>query len=316
MSEDKQKAKEFVDHLFSNPNISSEPPLIAEGLLINFIVQNMKQLKVTFKTPQFFPHLEWNQVLQIILSDLFERVKLEVLPVIDDFLDGMDYDSLAGISDNSSFPADFKKEQFRDFVSTIIKNKDVRYNLNSSVVMLNHKIIDNYISEIFNQRGFLYNEIVRVQKSNLEVSDYIVFAKLLLILRCGAFMRIDAPSIGTTKKLNLSDAVKMRGKLNNYLNDLVQYIKQQVPFLSDKTITLAVKSNLQMNMTNLEEGCSRLLYILCTRYHNYKPVGKIDRGAESPDKSWFSIAKKNADYYGFDRRMLEELYIIAGDNNW
>jgi hypothetical protein len=45
-------------------------------------------------------------------------------------------------------------------------------------------------------------------------------------------------------------------------------------------------------------------------------VGKVDRGAESPDKSWFSIAKKNADYYGFDRRMLDELYMIAGDNNW
>jgi hypothetical protein len=316
MSEDKQKARDFVDHLFSNPNISSEPPLIAEGLLINFIVQNMNQLKLTFKTPQFFPHLEWNQVLQLILSDLYERVSSEVFPVLDKFFEEMDYDALERISDNSNFPADFQQEKLKGFVRTIIKNKDVRYNLNSTVTMLKSNTIDNYIGEIFNHRGFLFNEITRVQKSNLEIGEYIVFVKILLILRSGAHMKIDSPSLGTRKKLSLNEAIKMRGKLQNYLGDLVQYLKQQVPFLSERTITLAVKSNLQMKMTELEEGISRLLFILCTRYHNYKPVGKVDRGAESPDKSWFSVAKKNAEYYGFDKRMLDELYMIAGDNNW
>ncbi len=316
MSEDLQKVREFVDHLFGNPNISSESSLIAEGLLINFIIQNMNQLKLTFKTPQFFPHLEWNQVLQLILSDLYERVSSDILPVLDEFTDEMDYDALARISDSSSFTPDFQQEKLKDFIRTIIKNKDVRYNLNSTITMLKDRTLDNYISEIFNHRGFLFNEITRVQKSNLEVGEYIVFAKILLILRSGAHMKIDSPSTGTTKKLSLNDAIKMRGKLQNYLVDLVQYLKQQLPFLSNKTINLAVKSNLQMNMTDLEEGISRLLFILCTRYHNYKPVGKVDRGAETPDKSWFSIAKKNADYYGFDKRMLDELYMIAGDNNW
>ncbi len=316
MSEDLQKVREFVDHLFSNPNISSESSLIAEGLLINFIIQNMNQLKLTFKTPQFFPHLEWNQVLQLILSDLYERVSSDVLPVLDEFTDEMDYDALARVSDSSSFTPDFQQEKLKGFIRTIIKNKDVRYNLNSTITMLKYRTIDNYISEIFNHRGFLFNEITRVQKSNLEVGEYIIFAKILLILRSGAHLKIDSPSTGTTKKLSLNDALKMRGKLQNYLGDLVPYLKQQLPFLSNKTITLAVKSNLQMNMTDLEEGISRLLFILCTRYHNFKPVGKVDRGAETPDKSWFSIAKKNADYYGFDKRMLDELYMIAGDNNW
>jgi hypothetical protein len=267
----------------------------------------MKQLKLTFKTPQFFPHLEWNQVLQLILSDLYERVSSEVLPVLDKFFEGMDYDALELISDSSSIPADFQQEKLKGFVRTIIKNKDVRYNLNSTVTMLKYSTIDNYIGEIFNHRGFLFNEITRVQKSNLDIGEYIVFVKILLILRSGAHMKIDSPSTGTTKKLSLNEAIKMRGKLQNYLGDLVQYLKQQIPFLSEKTITLAIKSNLQMKMTDLEEGISRLLFILCTRYHNYKPVGKVDRGAESPDKSWFAIAKKNADCYGVDRRMLGEL---------
>ena len=81
-----QKIRDFVDHLFSNPNIKNEPPLIAEGLLLNFIVQNMSQLKGTFKSPQFFPDLGWNEVLQLILSDLYGRIVSSELPVINKFI--------------------------------------------------------------------------------------------------------------------------------------------------------------------------------------------------------------------------------------
>jgi hypothetical protein len=81
-------------------------------------------------------------------------------------------------------------------------------------------------------------------------------------------------------------------------------------------VHLAVKANMPDTMTAVDEGSSRLLYILTSRFHNYKAMEKVDRGAESPDKSWFAIARKNAKMLGFEKNMLEELYRIAGDNNW
>jgi hypothetical protein len=42
----------------------------------------------------------------------------------------------------------------------------------------------------------------------------------------------------------------------------------------------------------------------------------VDRGANGPDSSWFSVARRNYKYYGFDIKMLDELYRIAADNGW
>lgn len=70
--EDIQKIKDFVDHMIGLPNIKNEPMLIAEGLILNFIVQNTDQLKATFKTPQFFliliGRLLYNFLFQIFLN--------------------------------------------------------------------------------------------------------------------------------------------------------------------------------------------------------------------------------------------------------
>ena len=109
--------------------------------------------------------------------------------------------------------------------------------------------------------------------------------------------------------------MKMPGKTGQYITMLQKELKPLLPDMSCRTMTLAIKSNFNDSMTELDESSSRLLYILSSRFHNYKPT-KVDRGAESPDKSWFAIARKNAKLFGFDKLMIDELYRIAGDNNW
>jgi len=47
-----------------------------------------------------------------------------------------------------------------------------------------------------------------------------------------------------------------------------------------------------------------------------RPVTRVDRGAVSPDKSWFNISRRNFKFYGFDIKLLDELYKIAGENGW
>jgi hypothetical protein len=79
---------------------------------------------------------------------------------------------------------------------------------------------------------------------------------------------------------------------------------------------LALKANLKCSDIENDDASSKFLYILCSRFNNYRHLAKVDRGAESPDKSWFSIARKNADALGCDKRMLDALYRLAGDNNW
>jgi hypothetical protein len=42
----------------------------------------------------------------------------------------------------------------------------------------------------------------------------------------------------------------------------------------------------------------------------------VDRGADSPDKSWFNVSRRNARWRGLDVSMLDELYTIAAENGW
>ena len=49
---------------------------------------------------------------------------------------------------------------------------------------------------------------------------------------------------------------------------------------------------------------------------NYKPEAQKDRGADTAIKSWINVARKNYKFYGYDIKMLDELYNIAADNGW
>jgi len=314
--EDLKKIKDFVDHLLGLPNISSEPILIGEGLILNFIVQNSNQLKITFKTPQFFPHLEWNEVLQILFSELYGRMSSEVLPFFYNIIDSSDLNLLNQMSSGPSYPVEFQQEKLKGFIDTIFRNKDVRYNFNSVFNIIKFQILDKYITEIFNRRDSIYNEIVRVRKLNFEFEEYLLFIKILLIVRGSAYIKIPFSPGGGNSKVSLIDSLKMPGKPNKFINAMTAHLMSELQVVPDILIQLALKSNIKESLTEMNDALPRFVYILCSRYHNYKPVVNVDRGAESPDKSWFAIARKNAEYHGFDKRLVDGLYRIAGDNNW
>ena len=311
---EKNKIRGFVDHLLNLPNIKNEQLLVAEGLILNFISANVNQLKTTFKTPQFFPNLEWSNVFQELLSNLYERVCANVLGVFNEFIDGTEFTAL-NREGNLNFPAAFQKEKLSSFLQNLFKNREARFNFSSVYNIFQFEIIEKYIGEIFSRREVIYNELVRVQKTHLECDDYIVFLKTLLLVKNAGFLKI--PLAGdASNPVNLAESAKTPGKMHKLIDSLAANVRQGLPVLSDKAIKLALKSNLRESLSDIQAASSRLLYILSMRFHNYKPVEVIDRGAESPDKSWFAIVRKNAESYGFDKKMLEELYRIAGDNSW
>ncbi len=315
--EDKQKISEFVTHLLSNPNIKAEPILIGENLIINFITKNLNQLKETFKTPQFFPNIEWETVLQQILIELRERVLNAVVPEITDYINtSINFAVLNKVSESDSIGAEFFKEKFLGFVKTIMIHKDVRYNFNSVINIFKYKVLERYIPDIFERREFLYNELVKVQKNNLKPEEYINYLKILLLIKNSAYIRLPFETKAGAKKVNINEFKKVPKLIEVFVTKLIETLKKELTGVSEKVIKMALKSNIREEYTQLEEASARFLYILTARFQDYKPYVKIDRGAETPDKSWFNIARKNAEYYGYSKRMLEELYRIAGDNNW
>ncbi len=316
-TDDKQKISDFVTHLLNNPNIKNEPPLIAENLIINFITKNLPQLKETFKTPQFFPNLEWEEILQQMLLDLRERVLIKVIPEVIKYINtNINFEVLNKLSGSDISAPNFYKEKFLKFVKTILTHKDVRYHFNSVINIFKYNILEKYLPEIFERRGFIYNELIKVQRNNLNCEEYINYLKTLLLIKNTAYIRMQFNTQASAKKVNIGDLKNISKLLKIFIEKLTENIKNELTDVNEKVIKMALKSNVREEDTELEEASARFLYILSARFQDYKPYIKIDRGAETPDKSWFNIARKNAEYYGYNKRMLEELYRIAGDNNW
>lgn len=315
-SSDSRKASIFITNLINSPNIKNENLFVAETMIHTFISQNKIQLLQTLKTPQYFPHLDSAESMKLIITELYKTVKNQALEPIYAYIQRTDFSVLNKITDATTFPANFHREKILSFVDTIFKIREVRSNFSSTYNIFKYEIIEKYLTEIFNRRDFIYNELVRVQKNYLEIDEYIVYLKIILLLRGIIHMRIALDDSDSERSYCLSDIMKMPGKMPMYMNRLAHEVKIILPSITDKSVSIAVKSNLSDSLTSIDEGSARLLYILCARFHNYQPVSKIDRGAESPDKSWFAIARKNARIFGFEKNMLEELYRIAGDNNW
>lgn len=315
-SEDRIKLQKFINHLLSSSGIKNENIIAGEGMIYNFVTQNRDQLRTTFSSKAYFPHMQPDEALKALLAELYDKVAAEILTPIFRFIDEANVDFLNELPDAKRFPAQYSRDTIRSFLANLFKNREARTNFMSVYNIHQFGIIDKYIRESFNRRDYLYNELVRVQKTYLEADDYISYLKIMLIVKNSVYLRIPLPDAGPERKYNITDSIKMPGRLMQYIDLLEKELSQSLPVLNERTLHFAIKSNLNDSMTELEEASSRFLYILSARFHNYKPMAKVDRGAESPDKSWFAVAKKNAKLFGFDKMMLEELYRIAGDNNW
>ncbi|MFW5718164.1 MAG: hypothetical protein ACOC0E_12050, partial [Spirochaetota bacterium] len=77
-----------------------------------------------------------------------------------------------------------------------------------------------------------------------------------------------------------------------------------------------VNANVSYVENRFIEATARLAAVFSARARSYQPNVDVDRGADSPDKSWLSVARRNYRFYGFDLKLLDELYSIATENGW
>lgn len=312
----KQKITDFVKHLLSNPNLKGESLLIAEGLILNFIAENLATLGKTFQAPEFFPEQSARETLNMIFTELKDHVCSNMLPPILEHIDKIDFSVLHKFDHASTFNDDQYKEYFKKFVTEIFSNKDVRYNFESVSNIFNNNIVEKYLSEIFKRRSAMYIELVRVQQNSLELSDYINYLKILLLIKNSAYIRIAIDPENKTNLVNINDFKNVPKNLAMYFDGAARIFQNKLPGVSPGIIKMALKSNLKNNTIKSEDASAKFIDIFHNRYINYKDYGKLDRGAESPDKSWFAIVRQNIKKYPYDKRMIDDLYFIAGDNNW
>lgn len=304
-----QKAQGFLSRLLGNPALQNMTPLQKEEQILQFLKVNAAQLYPTLASPAFFPGKSWDEIMAILQSMISMNTNNSIEPGIQKILsEHMDL-SFIQLIRQQNMPQEQLKKKVHEFVSTILSKRESRFEFVGSYNALAYRFVDKYMEEVFTRKQYVHFELTKVQRLKLGKDAIKDMVRLSILLKPAVFLLIESQGAGM--------AESGRGLVQApFAEKALQVMKQKFVVLPEEVLASAARANVSFQENPKLEATSRIAAILTSMGKSYKPEQKIDRGADTADKSWLSIARRNFRYYGFDIKMLDEFYMIAAENGW
>ena len=310
MNIESEKAHAFVQHLYSNPSLQRYTPLQREEQIGQFLDQNAHTLFPTLSSSKFFPGYQWEQIVKLVLS--LVREKTDRLFTVDarELLSHRINFNFLKEYDISTINYDQVQEQFLWIIDDIMKHQMARRSFSGNYVATLYNVPARYLQLCLSRKRYVHFELRKVQKLQLSLEHLYDVVKVILLLMPTVWIFVE-------KEFPNSDTAGATPALSNSIAEhTILYLKENLNLIPESIIKSAVYANFSFSDNNNLDATSRIAAIFSARCKNYHPEIKVDRGAESADKSWIYIAKRNYKFYGFDSKMLEEFYGIASEERW
>jgi hypothetical protein len=308
MSAEQQKAAAFISRLLANPALGSLTPLQREEQIIQFLHANAAQLSPTLGSASFFPGLAWYQIVALLLEALRNEVDKTFLPSLDELLSNVQL-SFVTLLRQQAAGSDKVRAQMKGVLHELSKRMEARRVMTGPLAALQFKVIPRYIDQVWMRRSYIHRELTRVQRLQLGKEEVNAMIETTLLLK--PVITLVSSGDGTRASDQLTGVIQ-----NQYAEKVFAAAKRHLPLFPDELISSCVNANISYVDNRFDEATSRMAAIFAARCRNYQPGQRVDRGADTPDKSWLSIARRNYKFYGFDIKMLDELYSIAAENGW
>ncbi len=308
----KDKMKDFVARLWTNPNIQSVPVVKKENQILGFIRENQQNLQAAFQRPEFFPEISWDESIRLLFTELTDTILGVMRPLLDEILERAAHPALKTYFQDQGGLA-IQPDQFRDFILSSMRAKPVRDQYLAVVQTISGGFYERYVPAVLSRRKVIYMDIVRRDRMNLEAAYMPEYFRLMALFRPLFYYKLGP---GPSENMSLDQLRKDPRMSDKVATELVAQLREQIGAVPEGIVRPGLDSNLSLDDNPDISGASRLVNILVSRSQEYDPQQKQDRGAESPDKSWFNINRRTAKYSGYDARFLEELYQIAGEEGW
>ena len=303
MDNELQKASMFMKRLWGNSTLVGLSPLQKEAQLQEFLSFNANALRPAMSSPVYFPNVPWNHVKQLMEKALRDITNAEFSIYIQNILDNhLNTDFIRQMTKSSASPNSIK-QQIKDFIHKIATAPESRKELTGPLICIETGLIEKYMTEILRAQQYISLELFKVERIRIDESHVAELLKTVMLLRpCVHF----APHHNITG-LHITSKIAQKVR---------EETERSLSLLPPDILKSAVNSYLVFH-ENPEMGASSCLAaIFSNRCRNLNPKMQHMRGAESTDKSWFSVTRKNYKYFGFDLSMLTELQFIAGENRW
>ena len=313
MAQQDEKAALFTKRLLANPTLKYLPPLLREEQILQFLQVNARQLYPTLSSGAFFPGMNWEQIAGILQSALITEIDSSLLPGVTNLVeDDVDLAFIQFLR-QQNMPQDRVKRDIVAFVHGILKRPEGRREYVGAYNAIGFSIVGRYIDEFFDRRSYVHFELTKVQRLRMSKEEVKNFVKLSLLLKPTIFVVASAVSGGKTEQ---PGGASGRTVQMQFIEKTFAILKDKLPVLPDQVLKSALHANGSFLENRSMEATARLSAVFSSMCRNHRPNMKIDRGADTADKSWINIARRNYKFNGFDVKMLDEFYKTAAENGW
>jgi hypothetical protein len=309
MSVEIEKASIFVHRLLQNPTLQNLTPLLREEQILQFLSVNARQLYPTLSSQAFFPGQNWEQIAQYLTEALRGEINKQFLPELEAAVkDNLDFGFVQFLR-QQGMPQQRVKDEVFGFISTVAKKPEIRRDLLGPFNAVRYGFVDRYVDEAFDRNEYVYFELTKVQRLKMGKEEIKHFLTATLLLKPA--IHVLSANAGKLANDNTGGSVQIQ-----FIEKVVGIIKEKLTVLPEQVIRSALYANGSFLENRSMDATSRMASIFSAMCRNYRPNLKIDRGADSADKSWISVARRNFKFYGYDVKLLDEFYKIAAENGW
>ncbi|MFW5689570.1 MAG: hypothetical protein ACOC1U_08355 [Spirochaetota bacterium] len=284
-----------------------QTPLQREEQIIQFLHTNAAQLAPTLGSQAFFPGKSWNQIVALLLQALMAEVDTSLMPDLENVAGGIRF-AFVNLLRQQAAGSEKVREQIITLVKGLLGKLEARRTFTGAYAALAYGIVDRYMDQIWNRKSYIHFELTKVQRLKLGKDDTKSMVESTLLLK----PVINLVSAGPSGQTEATSGIVQ----SQFAEKVFAAAKKQLTLVPDQVVKSAVNANVSYVENRFIEATSRLAAVFSARCRNYQPNVRVDRGADSPDKSWLSIARRNYKFYGFDVKILDELYSIAAENGW
>jgi len=297
----------FASRLLSTPGLRLLPALQKEEQALQFLRANGPQLQPVFASLGLAQG--WKEaaaaVAHAVRAESDRLLEHELSAVSTSRLTLSFFPALTG---GRQAPAAARAELLALFQRSS-RHPVSRSALAGSLSAARSDLTDKYIPQACERKKYIYVEVTRVQKLSLPAADLADLLRFALMVRPAAYLFMAAESAPGR------DAA-YSALQEQYIQKILPGIAALLPSFPAELLRTGLRSTLPFPSTAGVEAMSRLTAIFSLRGRALSPGVVVDRGADTPDKSWFNVSRRNARWHALDPGMLDELYTIASENRW
>ncbi|WP_455382943.1 hypothetical protein [Salinispira pacifica] len=309
MSSEIERAQSFVQRLLANPALQQFSALQREEQIIQFLNVNAAQLAPTLTVDPYFPGRSWSQVFGILVQAIFRVTNQLLDPELRSIIGEEVSFAFVPFLKQQPYNEGRIREQVASFLTGLLRKADARRAFTGAYAALVFSSVDRYLDDIFERKSYIHFELTKVQRLRMGKEEIRGMILASLLLKPAIYVL--AASGSSSGQERVAGTIQ-----SQFAEKATEVLTRQLNLLPEQLIRSAVNSNISFSENRFIEATARMAAIFAARCRSYHPHMRVDRGADSPDKSWLSIARRNYRFYGFDVKMLDELYMIAAENGW